>query len=268
MQRLAVLALSAFSIASFANCPQHALTDPAKVRLTGDSLMIVTHASSNDDGRIASKFGVDEAVRFAKKSHIPVVYLQDDRPAENYFMRDCDPDYWVSSKDGEIRFEIAATHVYLVGGHLELCLAATANDILMQWSKMPRSHLTLTYFMDGVYSNGMYMEESDPYHRDYLRFMGIVNYGRPASEYFPKLTLLETMGIIVNETRQIDYLRRALPHYERTLPSHYRVELRLSEASSKVLQPGKRQPGQTTPSPALLIEFLDSADPLSFEVHY
>jgi hypothetical protein len=33
-------------------------------------LMIVTHASSNDDARIATKFGVDEAIRFSKARHI------------------------------------------------------------------------------------------------------------------------------------------------------------------------------------------------------
>ena len=56
--------------------------------------------------------------------------------------------------------------------------------------------------MDGIFSNGKNIADTDPYYKDYVRFMGIVNYSRPAGEYFPKLTLLETMGVIVTEARQ------------------------------------------------------------------
>lgn len=225
--------------------------------------MIVTHASSNDDGRIASKFGVDEAVRFAKKRRIPIIYLQDDRPADNYFMKEC-PDYWIFSTGGEIRFDVAPSHVYLAGGHLELCLSITANDILLNWAKKPRRNLKISYFMDGIFSNGKYIEESDPYFKDYTRFMGIVNYARPAGEYFPKLTLLESMGIILNETRQYDYLKRILPRYDRTLPADYRVELNVRGSRSQVLQPGKKDAGQPGRPPVLRFEFIDSADNLNY----
>ncbi len=220
--------------------------------------MIVTHASSNDDGRVATKFGVDEAVRFAKKNRIPVVYLQDDRPAANYFMEDCSPDYWVSSNDGEVRFDVTPSHVYVVGGHLELCLSSTLNDVLMNWAKKPQHNLTVSYFMDGIFSNGKYIDESDPYHGDYVRFMGIVNYSRPAGEHFPKITLLETMGIIINETRQYDYLKRVLPRYDRTLGADYRVELKMSESTVRVLQRG-----QGERPPVLRFDFIDSADNLT-----
>ena len=233
MQRLAILALLFLPLTSIASCPKHSFTEPAKVKLSGHAVMIVTHASSNDDGRIVSKFGVDEAVHFAKKNHIPVIYLQDDRPEERYFMEDCNPDYWVFSKGGEIQFDVAPTHVYLAGGHLEMCLSNTVHDILMSWAKNPKRNLKVSYFMDGIFSNGKYIEESDPYYRDYIRFMGIVNYARPAGEYFPKLTLLESMGIILNESRQYDFLKRTLPHYERTLPGDYRVELNLRGSSGK-----------------------------------
>ncbi|MDB5810464.1 MAG: hypothetical protein JWN94_2586 [Betaproteobacteria bacterium] len=255
-----------FPAASLASCPEHRYADPADVRLNGDAVMIVTHASSNDDGRIASKFGVDEAIHFAKKNRIPIVYLQDDRKADNYFMADCTPDYWIFSKDGEIKFDVPP-HVYLAGGHLELCLSVTVNDILMKWAKRPRGNLILSYFMDGIFSNGRNIEESDPYYNDYLRFMGIVNYSRPAGEYFPKLTLLETMGIIINETRQYDYLKRILPHYERSLPADYRVELAMSESRPKVLQAGKKLPDQTGRPPLLRFDFVDSADNLNYLKH-
>ncbi len=263
MRELAILILGVWSWASFASCPQHTFTNPPDIHLKGDAVMIVTHASSNDDGRIASKFGVDQAIHFARKNHIPVIYLQDDRTAENYFMEDCAPDYWVFSKDGEVPFDVTPSRVYLVGGHLELCLSVTVNDILLNWSKKPRRDLTMSFFMDGIFSNGREIEEADPYYRDYIRFMQIVNYSRPAGEYFPKLTLLETMGVIINETRQYDYLKRVLPHYERTLPADYRVEMKMSESRPQVLQTGKKSPGQTGRQPVLHFDFVNSADTLN-----
>src|SRR3954471_11051451 len=184
------VALLAFgvSLPSLASCPKHGFTDPADVKLSGNSVMIVTHASSNDDGRIATKIGVDQAVRFAKERHIPVVYLQDDRPEEAYFMEDCKPDYWVFST-GEVRFDVPASRLYLIGGHLEECLSATVHDVLLNWSHKPKRNLTVTYFMDGIFSNGKNIQESDPYNRRYLRFLQIATYNKPGGEHYQKITL-------------------------------------------------------------------------------
>ncbi|MCK9389246.1 MAG: hypothetical protein M0Q22_12765 [Sulfuritalea sp.] len=85
--------------------------------------MIVVHQSSTYDARFATKRGVDEAVRFAKSKKIPVIYLQDETPDEYYFMEDCHPDHWVLSHGGEISFEVLPSHLYIVGGHLELCMS-------------------------------------------------------------------------------------------------------------------------------------------------
>lgn len=260
-----VLGFTAFVV--HASCPPHKFTDPAQVRIDGDSVMIVTHASSNDDGRIASKFGVDEAVRFAQKNRIPIIYLQDDRPAERYFMENCSPDYWVYSQGGEIPFALTQSNVYIAGGHLELCLAVTLNEILEKWAKQPQRNHTISLFMDGIFSNGREISESDPYYREYVRFMQIVNYGRPAGEYFPKLTLLETMGVIVNETRQYEYLTRVLPRYDRSLPNEYRVELSMTGTRPKLLQPGKVPAEVSGRPPMLRFEFLDSADNLNYTNH-
>ena len=259
MKILAAVVLCLVSIPCLASCGAHTFADPRDLRLPGDSLMIVTHASSNDDARIATKFGVDEAIRFSKARHIPVIYLQDERQAVRYFMEDCSPDYWVYSEDGSIKFDVAASHVYIVGGHLELCLAQTLNDVLLSWAKKDKRDLTISYFMDGIFSNGKNIADTDPYYKDYVRFMGIVNYSRPAGEYFRKLTLLETMGVIVTEARQYDYLQRILPPYQRTLPKEYRVEIKMSDAMPKLLRRG-----QGNRPPVLRFEFLDSADNLSY----
>jgi len=248
----AALALSAMP--ALASCPAHAMTAPDQVRLNADSVLIVTHASSNDDGRAVTKLGVDNAVYYARQKRIPVVYLQDERPAQNYFVEDCNPDYWVASEGGELRFEVTPSHVYTVGGHLEICLSSTLNEVLLSWSKQPRRNLTITYLMDGIFSNGKSLDESDRYYREYQRFMGIVTYNKPAGEYYQKLSLLETMGIIITEQLQYQYLERILPRYDRTMPADYRVELKLMDSRVKVLQPGRG-----SRPPVLRFEFIDSA---------
>jgi hypothetical protein len=251
---LAVLCLALMSPLALATCPKRELTDPSRVRLTGDSLLIVTHATAAHDARYVTKRGVDEAVRFAKEKRIPVVYLHDDGPQQLYFMDDCQPDYWVLSEDGEVKFDIKATRVYVVGGHLELCLSATLHGVLYAWARQPKRDLVVTYLMDGIYSNGTSVEDTDPYYKDFLRFMSVVTYGRPNGEHWPKLSLLETMGVIRREEDGLEYFKKILPHYEKTLPADYRVELKLNDSVVKVLQSA---PGWKPPT--LRFHFVDSA---------
>ena len=252
-----VFALSILVLLSgpvLASCPKPEFTDPARVRVNGSAAMIVTHASSTYDARVSTKRGVDEAVLFAKQKRIPVIYLQDDSPGEFYFMNDCQPDYRVLSRDGEIRFDIQSSHVYIAGGHLELCLSHTLHDLLSTWARQPKRNLTVTYLMDAIYSNGKNFEESDHYYKDYLDFMNVVNYGRPGGEHWPKLTLLETLGIIVKEEPGYEYLKRILPHFGRTLPPDYRVEMQINNSVPKILRPAN---GRS--SPTLRFHFVDSA---------
>src|SRR5262245_20793841 len=140
MRELVLAALfSLVSSFAAASCTQHAFTEPSRVTPAGDSLMIVTHATAKYDPRLASKRGVEEAVRFAKTGRIPLVYLADRGNAapDQYLVDECSPDYWVYSEEGEIRFDLRATHLYVVGGHLEVCLLVTLVDVLQKWSKQP-----------------------------------------------------------------------------------------------------------------------------------
>ena len=220
--------------------------------------MIVVHQSSTYDARFATKRGVDEAVRFAKSRKIPVIYLQDDTPDEFYFMEDCHPDHWVFSQGGEISFELTASHVYIVGGHLELCMSAALHDIIFQWSKRAPRNFTVTYLMDAIYSNGKMIEPGDPFFADFERFMGIVTYGRPGGEHWPKLSLLETMGIIQREDHELEYIKRILPRWDRTFPKNYRVTVQMNDSVKKVL---RTAPGWNPPT--VLFRFVDSALNLS-----
>ena len=135
-------------------CPPHTMAGPGQVRLKSEAVLIVVHPTSTYDARYASKRGIDEAVRFAKVQKMPVIYLQDDSPEEFYFPQDCAPDHWVYSDEGELNFEVAPAHVYVAGGHLEMCLSTALNEILYQWAKKAPRNLKITFFMDGIYSNG------------------------------------------------------------------------------------------------------------------
>ncbi|MBE0615466.1 MAG: hypothetical protein IH604_17495 [Burkholderiales bacterium] len=259
---LRTLLLSAFmslhSGLSWSACPPHKFAQPDQIRIKGDSVMIVVHATSTFDSRISTKRGLDEAVRFAKNMRIPVIYLQDDSPEQFYFMEDCAPDYWVYSDGGEITFDVTPTHVYIAGGHLEICLSATLHDVLFQWAKRSPGHFTVTYLMDAIYSNGKIIDPSDPFYPDFARFRDIVTYGRPGGEHWPKLSLLETMGIIVKEEHELEYIKQILPRWDKTFPKSYRIEVQLNDSVKKVL---RATPGWNPPT--LLFQFVDSAINLS-----
>lgn len=237
-----------------AACRRHDITPPSAIKINGDSVMIVVHQSSTYDARFSTKRGVDEAVRYAKDRKIPVIYLQDDTPDEYYFMADCYPDYWAFSAGGEINFEVTASHVYIVGGHLELCMSAALHDIIYQWAKRSPRNFKITYFMDAIYSNGKMIDPSDPFYHDFDRFLSIVTYGRPGGEHWPKLSLLETMGIIRKEENMLNYIQQILPRWDTTFPNSYRIEVQLNDSPKKVL----RATGGPS-SPTVLFHFVDSA---------
>lgn len=254
MKILVAFTLALCSQVALAACPKHQFTDPEKLVLNGDSVLIVTHASMFYDARLSSKRGIDEAVSFARNGKIPIVYLQDGSPEADYFMNDCNPDYWIYSEAGELKFDVKASHVYIVGGHLEKCMYTTVHDLLDSWAKQSMKNVTLTYFMDGIYSNGELVEKSDPFYGDFEIFMRAATHGRPGGVYWPKLNLLETMGIINKEENELGYLKKALPDYERIMPPGYRVELQMNNSVVKVLQPG---PGWYPPT--LKFRFVDSS---------
>ncbi len=235
-------------------CPKRAFDPPSSVRLSGPAALVVTHPSVAFDGRMSTKVGMDAAVKAAKKAGIPVVYLQDDGPSEEYFFGDCEPNHWVYSGGGEITFNFAPAHLYTVGGHWELCQSRTIHDILDQWARQPQRDLTITVYMDAVYMKGsLSFQEGDPNYADFQRFVGIVNFGRGGEAFSNKLTMLEAMGILVNESKQADFLVRSLPQYGRALPG-YRVEFSLNRGRVRVLQKG------AGPRPPVLrFEFLDKS---------
>lgn len=228
MKLLVVLALVLFSQAALANCQRPPFTSPSQVMLNGDAVMLVTHASATYDTRLASKLGVDRAIRAARQKGIPVVYLEDRTPEEGYFAADCSPDYRVFSRDGEVPFEVRVSRVFVVGGHLEHCLARTVKDVIASWARQPVRDRSLTFLMDGIYSTGELIEESDPFYQDFRQFKRAIAHRRTDADPSPKFSLLETLGLIDREEAELEFLRRALPNSGEVLTAAYDVVLSLN----------------------------------------
>jgi hypothetical protein len=258
MLRLFILMLFAFAgTAGAANCPPRPFSYPSDLLLDNPAVVIVTHASANYDPRYATKRGVDEAVSLARSKDMPVLYLENEETSESYFADDCSPDYRIFSEDGELPLDIRSTDIYVVGGHIELCLARTLQDVMASWSRHPERALRITFLMDGIYSNGKSLREKDPYYAAAHRFMGIVSHGRTERETWSKLTLLEALGIIEVSERRYEFLQRLVPQYEHVLSASYRVELQLNNEPPRVLRRGNPASGMR-----LQLRFVDSAENL------
>lgn len=252
-----LLALTFCSEAALAVCLQPQFNDPSQVKPTSDAVLLVTHASSTYDTRLSSKRGVDKAVSFAKSKGIPVIYLQDNTPAEKYFTADCSPDYRVFSRDGELPFEVKASRVYVVGGHIEQCLSRTIEGVINSWARQQIRNLSLTFLMDSIYSTGELVEESDPYYEAFNQFRRIIAHRRTDADPMPKFTLLETLGVIDQEESEIEFLTRTLPNSGKVLTPVYEVELSLNNTLIRKL---RADPDEATTR--IRFNFVDSTDRL------
>ena len=84
--------------------------------------------------------------------------------------------------------------------------------------------------------------------------MDIVTYGRPGGEHWPKLSLLEMMGVIVSPEEEIEYLKSVLPRWDTTFPKSYQVEMQVDSYNKRVLRESSGWG-----APKLRFEFVDSA---------
>lgn len=260
MKILLALALSVSCGVATASCPEQPFTRPEDVRLDSDPALLVVHASNVFDPLYASKHGIEAATRYARLNHIRVVYLQDDADAQAYFTDDCRPDYRLRSEYGELSIEIRAAEIYLAGGHLEQCLHATEQDVLSSWSRQPRRNRTLTYLMDGIYSDGELVRDEDGYSQNFALIWRALNYHSNEDDEHPgpKITLLQSLGLIGNEAEETAYLKRALPDYTTFAQLGYRVAMQVNTGPLQILREAS-----AASAPTLLFRFVDSASDLA-----
>jgi hypothetical protein len=234
-----------------APCGPFTFTPPNQVSLKSDAAMIVTHPSTLWDGRFSSKSGMDAAVKYGKKHNMPIIYLEGSDNAETYFFADCEPTYWVQSFGGEFNFAVETNHIYSVGGHWEACQSSTMYDLIEAWQKKSGVDLTITEVMDGIYSYGNNVHTGDSYKSMFDQFINIVTYRNKGVGKF-KLNLMEMMGIIHDNAKEIEFVKRQLPPYL-SMPKEYEVQLHFNGKLVEVLRPS------SVAKPSVLkIEFIDS----------
>ena len=263
MKLLLFITLLLCAVQASAKCTGQVLKEGPALKLDDRPVLIATHASSSFDSNFAAKRGIDDAVQYAHEMNMQVVYVQDDPSDSNYYFDDCKPDSWVHSESGSLEFDIPSSEVYLVGGHLELCLSNSLTTLVDRWNRQPPRNRTVNIFMDAVYSNGKSVDESMPFFNDVQKLMQIRAYGHPAGEHWGKASLLEIMAAILKPEQQLRYARSVLPPWERNLPPGYRVELQIDDAAPQVLRPGPR-----LGAPVLKFRFLDSANFLRHKLLY
>lgn len=252
---LASLFASRLALADY--CRTVDFADPSRVTTSKDGVVIVTHASTYWDGSFSSKAGINSAVAFAKRSHLSVVYLQDDAPESKptYFYADCKPDYWISSSGGEFSFPIAASHVYTVGGHFEACQLTTMASLLRGvWQPLQQNKdVVLTEVMDALYSDASFVESTDAYFPDVMRFLDVLSYNNPRDPIpLRHLSVLQTMGLIQKPALQVEFLKRSLT-WLNGLTTKHKVDLYVNGKFIETVRAGK---GSNPPT--LKIEFKNS----------
>lgn len=236
-----------------AECAAPGMTDPAQVRAGGRELLIVTHASDAYDSRLASKRGLDALLASARRRRTQTVFLAGDEPARTHFAGDREAGPWVFSEGGELRFDVDATRVLLAGGHLEICLRKTMHDVIARWAQRPARDRTLVLVADAIYANGRDIDHESPQGQAVARFLDIVAHGRPGGEYWRKLTLLELMALVRPREARLQMLIDALPHWQRTMPADWRVEMRVDDERLVLRHPRGRA------AATLCFEFMESA---------
>jgi hypothetical protein len=244
MKSVAVSLLFAASTSVFASCPEPMFSS-GPTGSVNKPLVLMVHASHDFDSRKATSNGIEFLTKFAHQKQFDVLHLKDDAQVSKYFAStvSCDGTWWKSG-GGEMQSYVVSEDVHVAGGHLEYCFNTALNQMVYGWKKQnKRSKLKITYYADAIYSNGKLVYDTDPYYNDFKKFINVTAYGRPGGEYWPKVTLLETLGIIANINNQYEYIQRALPRFDTSLPD-YKVTLKIDGLAARVLQDPKNAVGE------------------------
>lgn len=252
---------------SYAPCPAPVFTVPQQIQLEGRAVLIVTHASTDWDGRFVAKKGIDETVAFAKSQEIPIVYLQgtkEDEPEifKTYYYADCNPDYTVLSEVGEFDFSLPMNHVYTVGGHWDACQNATMESLMRLWKNKAQQDLRITYVMDALYLYGSDVKgdypgiKGDPYKTVFDQTMNLITQGMPESEFWSKrkINLLQMMEMIPHSLK-LDFLKREIPLLS-DMPEIYRVVIEYKNDQGEIIATEVMREMDSPDAPTLTFEYI------------
>ncbi|HAZ12856.1 MAG: hypothetical protein A2X86_21835 [Bdellovibrionales bacterium GWA2_49_15] len=128
--------------------------DAAKeVALSGDPVLVVTHASQIFDKGAKTKAGLDHLVAQFKRQESPVVFIMSDDQLYDFTWLSDDrlPTLAIFSRNGDHHLKLDGKKVYLAGGYFSLCLNRTLNRIAAGGASRIKIYLPMTAIYEDVY---------------------------------------------------------------------------------------------------------------------
>ncbi|MDA8792512.1 hypothetical protein N9N67_04655 [Bacteriovoracaceae bacterium] len=226
---------------SFEYCrPQ--FTPDEKVSLKKNSLLIVTHATTEFDELSRAKKSTNLTIQRFLQQNNDVVYLQGEAFPEKYYYQFCTPKYYVLSYGGEFFFNFSATDITTIGGHWQACQLITTRKIISNFQMIPhKKNFSLTQVMSAIYTYGkISVYRDDPYYQKVMNKISKIGTN--------KLTLQDILHEISTVALKEEFLSRMVDHFE--IPNEFHVEIKLKNQNKIIYQ----APESFTKS--LLIKFI------------
>jgi hypothetical protein len=238
-------------------------TAPNDVRVSGATVLIVTHPGEYWDFDRLTKGAVDAAIRFAKSQQIPRIYLQSAVNDSHYFPEDKNPTYIVKSTEGTFAFDVKPTIVISLGGNFSECHMLTINRLLSKWHDS-KNDLKIILIVPAIYTHtsarhlskfsnedlGDHSLSEKEWNRvrdglkETLKKSGLNQYSVPLSEVF---------GYFPNDMSVANYLKHFVKTWyqtDRFLPFH-RIAVRYQGIERMVKDAPEKD------APALRFEFIN-----------
>lgn len=207
--------------------------------------LIITHPSSQYDGRMVSKPGIEQSIATAHERNIPVIFLKEPDPAleRYYFVKPSERDLVVNSVEGEHSLRDLPNHVISAGGRFDACQWRTMRDVFKSWdfTRDQDFHYTIIADASYVYGEKIFPDnfEFEVWRREIDRITTITEQQASENEaLIPKriLSLAEMMDIMTLAENELDWngshlkqLNFLATHVADTtpIPRMYRIEIKV-----------------------------------------
>jgi hypothetical protein len=246
--RMSRKALSAFLVVSFlalgwsghgraddhGTAEKKEFTEPAKLEVNGDKVLIVTHVCSVWDEKCTTKGANDSVIKFAKDNKIPIIYLQHEFDDKAYFCDDKKPNFFAYSSGGEFSFSVKPKSVISTGGYSSYCHRNTMRDLLAQWAKRQESG-DVCQVTPAIYES----IRSDLLPQAIQDKARLTVYKKYDSATVP---LSELLDLFENDEARLEYLKgRVLDYVAKNVDIDFKIAIKY-RGKDLVVQEGKGSP--------------------------
>ncbi|MFZ4714981.1 MAG: hypothetical protein ACOYL6_14775 [Bacteriovoracaceae bacterium] len=215
------------------------------LNISGDPLLLVTHATKVWDREERAKEGIRKVTKLVMKSQNgKAVYLHANIP-EKYYYHECNPDLIIDSPVGDYNLSIEATHVISVGGNFEACQATSISRTILKWKedKFKNKNLKISIVTDASYGFGTFLNSDADYYSEIKKL-----YNKLGTRKISLQDMLTPMSQIQKE----EFLKVNVQAFFGTvLPTDRAVFYKIG---------GKKIPLNSSNGPPLEIDFIESKD--------